>query len=532
MPEAGSTASPETGHPRRWIILGVLVLSLIVVVLDNTVLNVAMKTIADPKEGLGANQAELEWAINSYTLVFAGLLFTFGVIGDRIGRKRMLQAGLLLFGLTSVASAFAQNPDQLIWARAGMGIGAAAIMPATLSILTNVFAPSDRARAIGIWSGAVGIGVAIGPIIGGTLLEHFWWGSVFLINAPVVVIALLAIWFIAPESRNPVRVRLDFGGVILSIVGLVSLTFGIIERGETGDWGQFGVWGPTALGVLVLAAFVLYERRIAHPALDVRLFKERRFASASAVITLVFFGGMGLMFFMTFYIQIVKGLSPLETGLMFLPFASAMLIFSPLSSGMVKRFGPKAVATGGMTAITLAFAGYILLDADTPLWVMGVMFFVQGAGMSNVMPPAMETIMSAVPREKAGVGSAVANTLRQVGGSLGVAVLGSVLSQLYRGEITPKLPADLPDTGEVDPAESIASTYGVAQGLGPAGKDLLDSATDAFITAMHWTAIVSAMVGVVGIVVAVTLFPRRSAAVAADHRSQNDAKAEPVLVDA
>ncbi|ADD44629.1 MFS transporter [Stackebrandtia nassauensis] len=532
MPQQASPTLPETGHPRRWFILSALVLSLIVVVLDNTVLNVAMKVIADPKEGLGANQAELEWSINSYTLVFAGLLFTFGVIGDRIGRKRMLLAGLVLFGLTSVASAFAQNPEQLIWARAGMGIGAAAIMPATLSILTNVFAPKDRGRAIGIWSGAVGIGIAIGPIIGGALLEQFWWGSVFLINAPVVIIALLAIGFVAPESRNPNKVPLDFGGVILSILGLVSLTYGIIEGGETGDWGQIGVWGPTAFGVVVLAAFVLYERRIAHPALDVRLFKERRFASASAVISLLFFAAMGLMFFMTFYIQIIKGLSPLETGLMFLPFAGAMLIFSPLSAGMVKRFGPKVVATAGMTAITAAFAGYILLDADTPLWVMAVMFFVQGSGMANVMPPAMDTIMGSVPREKSGVGSAVGNTLRQVGGSLGVAVLGSVLSQLYRDDISGKIPAGL-ETGDVDPAESIASTYGVAQQMGPAGRELMNSATDSFIAAMHTTAIVSALVGLAGIIVAVTLFPRRNATPAAPQQRESDDKApQPALVDA
>ncbi|HZE40201.1 MAG TPA: MFS transporter [Stackebrandtia sp.] len=542
-PASIQAETPPEGHPRRWFILGVLVLSLIVVVLDNTVLNVAMKTIADPKDGLGASQSQLEWAVNSYTLVFAGLLFTFGVIGDRVGRKRMAMIGLVLFGLTSVASAFAQDPTQLILARAGMGIGAAAIMPSTLSILTNVFAPKDRGRAIGIWSGAVGIGIAIGPIIGGTLLEHFWWGSVFLINAPVVLVALLAIGFVAPESRNPLKTKIDVVGVLLSIAGLVTLTYGIIEGGDTGDWSLLKVWGPTAGGVILLVAFVLYERMIEFPALDVRLFKERRFSSASAVVALVFFAGMGLMFFMTFYIQIIKNFSPLQTGLLFLPFAGAMLIFSPLSSVMVKRFGPKATATAGMTAITLAFTGYLLLDADTPVWVMGVMFFVQGAGMANVMPPAMNTIMGSLPREKAGVGSAVGNTLRQVGGSIGVAVLGSVLAQLYRSSITPKLPDGMPHKHDV--AESIASSYGAAQQIAHSGapgaaqlsRQLMDNATDAFISAMHTTAIVSASVGVVGILVALILFPRkdRGTGPGGAHERADEAaqgSAEPVLIEA
>ncbi|MGH8794641.1 MAG: MFS transporter [Stackebrandtia sp.] len=533
--EAIGVQTPSRGHPRRWFILSVLVLSLIVVVLDNTILNVAMKTIADPVHGLGASQSQLAWSVNSYTLVFAGLLFTFGVLGDRIGRKRMLLGGLLLFGLTSALSAYAQDPTQLILARAGMGVGAAAIMPATLAILTNVFDPRDRAKAIGIWSGAVGIGVAIGPVVGGTLLEHFWWGSVFLVNVPVVAAALLAIWLVAPESRNPLNVKLDFVGVVLSIVGLVALTYGIIEGGDSADWSRPLVWGSILLGVVVLVAFVLYERSISHPALDVRLFKERRFASASAAIAVVFFAGMGLFFFMTFYLQIVQDLSPLETGLMFLPFAVSMSIFSPLSASLVKRFGPRAVAVVGMSAVTFVFSGYLLLDADSPLWNVVLMFLVQGAGMSLVMPPAMETIMASLPREKAGVGSAVGNTLRQVGGSLGIAVLGSLLSQLYRSDVTGKLESSgLPGLDVDTAAESIASTYGAVQSYGGAGAAVLDSATDSFIAAMHTTAIVSALVGVAGVVLVAVLFPRKEAAApepdTPDEASQ-DRKPEPALAD-
>src|SRR5690242_2095766 len=217
---ADATALPNTGHPRRWAILGVLVVSLLVVVLDNTVLNVAMRVIADPVHGLGATQSQLEWSINSYTLVFAGLLFTAGVLADRYGRRLTLVVGLVLFGLASLASAYAQDPGQLIAARALMGLGAAGVMPATLSIISNVFDPRERARAIGVWAGAVGLAVAIGPVVGGALLERFWWGSVFLINVPIVLAGLAAIAAIVPESRDPRPGRVDVVGVLLSIAGL------------------------------------------------------------------------------------------------------------------------------------------------------------------------------------------------------------------------------------------------------------------------------------------------------------------------
>ncbi len=226
----------QAAQSRRWVILSVLILSLAAIVLDNTVLNIALKTIAEPHTGLGASQSQLEWAINSYTLVFAGLLFTFGVIGDRIGRKRMLMIGMALFGLFSLVSSYAQTPDQLIWARAAMGLGGAAVMPQTLSIITTVFEPRERPRAIGIWASAVGVAIAVGPIVGGLLLDHFWWGSVFLINVPLTAIGIVAIAFLVPESRSPSPGRVDYLGVLLSIAGLVLLIYGIIEGGDSGSW--------------------------------------------------------------------------------------------------------------------------------------------------------------------------------------------------------------------------------------------------------------------------------------------------------
>lgn len=504
--EATQEASPpHTGHPRRWVILGVLVVSLLVVVLDNTILNVALKVLADPVQGLGATQAQLEWSINSYTLVFAGLLFTFGVLGDRLGRKRMLLAGLALLGLSSLASAYAQDPGQLIAARALMGLSAAAIMPVTLSIISNVFDPRERARAIGIWAGAVGLGIAIGPITGGFLLEHFWWGSIFLVNVPVVAGGLLAITVLVPDSRDPHPGRPDLVGMALSIVGLVALVYGIIDGGEHG-FDRPAVWATIAGGVAVLSAFIAWERRTRHPSLDVRLFRDPRFSTAIGVIALVFFAALGVLFFMSFFLQLVRQYSPLEAGALMLPFALAQLIFAPRSAAMVTRFGAKAVSAVGLTLSALALAGWLIVDADTPIWVVGVMFFVQGVGMANVMPPAMESILSTLPRERAGVGSAVANTARQVGGALGIAVLGTVVMTVYRNQIEPSLAA-VPAPARDGARESIAGAYAVAERLDQPG--LVPPANDAFLAAMHTAAGVSAVIAAVAVLVVLRWLPGR-----------------------
>src|SRR5437868_1504087 len=334
----------ESGHPKRWTILGVLIFSLLVVVLDNTILNTALKVIADPVQGLGASQSELEWAINAYTLVFAGLLFTFGVIGARTGRKRMLRIGMALFGLASLVSAYAQDPTQLIFARAFMGVGGAAIMPATLAIISNVFPARERGKAIGVWAGGVGLAVAIGPITGGLLIEHFWWGSIFLVNLPIVIIAMVLITFIVPESRDPRPAKLDPIGVVLSVIGLVALTFGIIRGGELATVTSVEVYGPTLFGVAVLALFTWWERRIDHPVFDVGHFADIRFSTAIAMIGVVFFTMMGGMFFLVFYLQSVRGLTPLQAGTMMIPFAAAQLIFAPQSQKVTALLGAKAAA--------------------------------------------------------------------------------------------------------------------------------------------------------------------------------------------
>ncbi len=495
----------RTIHERRWGILGVLVVALLVVVLDNTVLNVALKTI---QEDLAATQSQLAWSINSYTLVFAGLLFTFGLLGDRFGRKQMLIIGLVLFGLASLASAYAQSPDQLIVARALMGIGAAAVLPSTLSIITNVFEPQERGKAIGIWSASVGLGVVLGPVVGGALLEQFWWGSVFLINVPVVLLGIGLVSWLVPESRNPSPGRLDPVGVLLSIVGLALLTYGIIEGGEQGSLTSPEVLATTLGGVAVLIAFVAYELRSDHPALDIRLFRNPSFSASVGAIGLVFFAAFGLLFFMTFYLQLVRGYSPLETGLLYLPFASAQLLFAPLSGSLVNRFGTRAVAAFGLFLVAVTMAVITQFDADTSLWVLGATFFVQGAGMANVLPPVTTAVMGAVPREKAGVGSAMTNTVRQVGGALGVAVLGSLLAAQYRDGVAPAL-GSLPAGARDAAGESLGSTLAAADQAAPQlAAQIREAAVPAFIDGMHLAAFVATGVAALGMLFVLRWMPR------------------------
>ncbi|HKB30635.1 MAG TPA: MFS transporter [Streptosporangiaceae bacterium] len=503
---AGSIAAGERIHRRRWYILSVLVVGLLVIVLDNTVLNIALKTIADPRGGLGATQSQLEWAINSYTLMFAGLLFTFGVLGDRIGRRRMLIIGLLLFGVASLLSAYSHTPDQLILARAAMGFGGAAVMPQTLSIISNVFDPRERGRAIAIWAAAVGGGIAIGPVLGGLLLDHFWWGSVFLINVPIAAVGALLVLLIVPESRNPDPGKVDAVGVLLSIAGLVLVVYGIIQGGDTGSWVRPDVLGPVFVGLAVLGLFGWHESRISHPSLDVRLFRDPRLSASVGAIGLVFFALAGAIFFISFYLQNVRGYSPLHAGLLTLPLAAGQMLFSPRSATLVHRFGAKAVTTVGLLMVASALAGYFLLGVDTPIWVLGVIFFVQGAGMANVMPPATEAVMSVLPRERAGAGSSLNNTARQVAVALGVAVLGSILAQVYRGQLSPHL-AGIPASARSTASASIAGAQAVAQQLGPSGSRLLAPASDAFVQAMHVTTLISAAIALVGATVVFVWMP-------------------------
>ncbi|WP_328496722.1 MFS transporter [Streptomyces sp. NBC_00414] len=509
MTTPADTASriPEAVHRRRWAILGVLMLSLLIVVLDNSILNVAIKTISTPAPtGLGATQSELEWAINSYTLVFAGLLFSAGLLGDRLGRKKVLLGGLLVFGIGSALAASSGSPVELISFRAVMGLGAAFVMPATLAVLMNVFERDEQPKAIGIWAGGVGLAIAIGPITGGVLLDHFWWGSVFLINVPIVIVALgLMIWLV-PDSRDPKPGRIDPVGVVLSVIGLVLLVYGIIKGGQLADFTDVKVLATIGAGLAVLVGFVVHEKRSDHPSIDIDYFRNKVFSAAISAIALVFFALMGVTFFSVFYTQSVRGYSPLQTGLLMLPLAVAQLVFAPRARLVVDRFGNRATTTAGMLTIAAMLAAFAALEADTPIWILEVIFFLMGAGMAHIMTPTSVVIMQALPREKAGSASALSNTFRQVGGALGIAVLGSVLSAAYRSGIEDKLPP----AARHEAGESIEATLGFAAKLGPKGDALIAPANDAFLHAMHVTALCGAGVAVVGALVVYLFLPGRT----------------------
>lgn len=505
-------------HERRWYILGVLVICLLVVILDNTILNVALKTI---QQELGATQSQMEWAINSYTLVFAGLLFTWGVLGDRFGRKRLLLAGMLMFGAASALSAFSTSPGQLVATRALMGIGAAAVQPQTLSIITNVFEPRERGRAIGIWAGFSGLAIALGPVTGGFLLEHFWWGSIFLVNVPIVAVGVTAILLLVPESKDPAPKRIDPLGVALSIAGLVAFVYGIIKGGETTEWTSTQVLGPLLGGLALLAVFALVEARSSHPSLDVTLFRNPRFTAAGIAVAMAFFAMSGSTFYLSFYLQAVREYSPLKAGLLIVPSAAAIMLSAPRSAALVRRFGARIVVATGVFTVACALGFYVFVQNDSPLWMVEIGLVLMGLGMGNVMAPATESIMSAVPRDKAGAGSAVNNTVRQVGGALGVAILGSVMSSSYRGAIGSSVDV-LPVRFRDSAGESIGGTMeavgrtseAVRHGTLPPEAahglpGLVDAARDSFAHAMHVTSVWSFAFAAVGAVVVAVFLPGR-----------------------
>jgi MFS transporter, DHA2 family, multidrug resistance protein len=504
------------GHPRRWAILGVLVTSLLVVVLDNTILNVALKTI---QISLSATQSELVWAINSYIVVFAALLFTWGVLGDRYGRKRILVIGLLLFGVASALSAFAASPTQLIVFRGLMGIGAAAVLPVTLAIITVIFPSSERGRAVGLWAGAVGAAIAIGPILGGFLLEHFWWGSVFLVNVPVVILGVAGILALVPETRDPTPRGIDPIGVPISIVGLLMLVYGIVHGGDTRDWSSLGVLGWIVAGIVVLAVFVVYEIRSRHPSLDIALFRNADFSVALTAVSLTFFALMGSTFFLVFYLQVVRGLSPLEAGLCSIPVAVGQLLSAPFSATLVARFGARTVMTSGLTLVVMAFALLLFIEVETPLWIFLVTYALIGLGMGATVAPATTRILAALPPHRAGAGSAVQNTMRQVGGALGVAILGSVLSTVYGNQVLAAVGV-LPASTASAASDSVGSTYEIAAQLvregvltEAQGGALTDAANAAFIDAMNVVTIIVIAVLVTAAAVVFFLLPRHADAV-------------------
>ncbi|MCZ3387801.1 MAG: MFS transporter [Actinomycetia bacterium] len=506
------------GHPRRWAILGVLLVSLLIVVLDNTVLNIALPTI---QRDLAATPGELVWAVDAYILAFAALLFTWGVLGDKYGRRRILLIGLTLFAIASAICAFSVNTHMLIGFRAVMGVGGAAVLPVTLAIITVVFPREERGKAIGIWAGAVGGAVALGPVLGGLLLQHpewsEWltgnaWGSVFLINVPIIAVGIFGIIRVVPETQNPNPKRLDVGGLFVSAVGLFLLVFGIIHASEAGTWIDPLVLGPVVAGVGILTVFVLMEARSDHPSFDVSLFGNRGFAVSLAAVSLAFFALSGIMFTLPFFLQVLRGFDTLQAGLCFIPFAVGQLLAAPRSAKVVGRFGYRPVMTIGLVAVGGACLGIAAMDVETPLWMILTVFFAFGFGMGNVMAPASTLIQNSLPLPQAGAGSAVQNTVRQVGGALGVAVIGTLLATTYAAAANETL-ADLPDQARVTASTSIVATDVVLDAEIDAGlpadqaEALRAAAYQDFLDATQLTSLISAGIVALAALIVILFLP-------------------------
>src|SRR5438270_5604972 len=459
------TEHRQAGAPpdsRRWWTLAVLCLSLLMVVVGNTALNVAIPTLV---RKIGATDTQLQWIVDAYSLVFAGLLLTCGALGDRFGRKGALNIGLAIFGTGSFLAGISNTANQLIICRAIMGMGGAFVMPATLSILTNVFPVHERARAIAIWAGVAGAGGAIGPITSGYLLAHFSWGSVFFINLPVVAVALIGGKFLVPTSRDPDRIPLDPVGSVLTIVGLAALLYGIIEAPIRG-WTDAHTVAAFVLAVVVLAEFAIWEWRNPHPMLDLNFFKRKRFTGGSTAITLVFFGMFGMFFLITQYLQFVHGWTPLGAGVRLLPFAVVMMITAPLSARVAERIGTKTTVAIGLAVASAGLVVASRLQVNSGYGLVAIAFVVMAFGFAMTMPSSTASILSSLPMGKQGVGSAVNDTTRELGGALGVAVMGSIFATRYTSALGSL--SQLPKAAQQAARSSVGGAIEVGQRIGGA----------------------------------------------------------------
>jgi EmrB/QacA subfamily drug resistance transporter len=422
----------EQIHARRWATLTVLCLSLLVIVVDSSIVNVALPTLV---RRLHASTASLQWVADAYTLAMAGLLLSLGSLGDRIGRHRTLAGGLVVFGVGSGLAGLAGSAETLIAFRVVMGIGAAAIMPATLSLLTNVFTvPAERAKAIALWSAVSGLGVAIGPTLGGWLLEHFSWGSIFTVNLPIVAVALIAGRLFVPPSKNPHAQPLDPIGLVTSIVGVVAVVYAIIEA-PTYGWLSTRTLVVALAGGAVLAGWVVFELRSSHPMVDLRVFRNARFSAASFSVTMVFLALFGWLFLFTQQMQFVLGYNTLQAGVRALPFAITIGAISQPAARLAGRVGTKTVVSSGLAIMAAGFGLMATSTAHTGYTSLLVASIIIAGGIGLAMAPATESIMGSLPPAQAGVGSAVNDTTRSLGGALGVAVMGSVASSVFTGQL-------------------------------------------------------------------------------------------------
>jgi EmrB/QacA subfamily drug resistance transporter len=502
-----STRTPVfKDHPIAALV--VICLSVFVISVDATIVNVALPTLS---RELDADTAQLQWIVDAYTLVMAGLMLSAGSLSDRFGRRGWLSAGLALFAITSAFAAQVNSADALIAARAAMGVGAAVIFPTTLSLITNIFTdPGKRAKAIGLWAAMVGVGVAAGPISGGWLLEHFSWGSVFMVNVPVAAAAIIGGVLFVPTSRDPAAPPVDVPGLILSSIGITALVYTVIEAPNWG-WGGAHTAAGFAVSVVVLAVFALWERRTPHPMLDVSVFFNRRFSGGSLAVTAGFLTLFGFIFVITQYFQFIKGYSAFETGVRLLPVAISIAVASIVGPRIVERVGTTAVVTGGLATFAAGLAWASTADEATPYIQIALQMVLLGGGLGLTTAPATESIMGSLSADKAGVGSAVNDTTRELGGTLGVAIVGSVFASIYSSRLSGSTAlASLPAEARVTMERSMAAAQRVIGQL-PQGvvSDVRAAVNTAFLDGLQMGSLVSAGIALGAAFIVAWLLPAR-----------------------
>ena len=504
----GPMTDPDDGggHPRRWLILAILNLSLVLIVAGVSSLNLAIPSI---QRALDATASELVWINASYSLVFAGLLLPAGALGDRYGRRGALQIGLGVFIASALLATLSKDPSQLIALRGLMGVGAALTMPATLSIITIIFPPDERAKAIAIWSGFAGAGGAIGILGSGLLLKWFWWGSVFLINVPIAALAIVLVSIYVPTSKDDAERPLDPAGSLLSMAGLVALVYGLVQGPEFG-WTDGVVIGAFVASVVLLVGWVRVELAQRDPLLDPRLFRIRQFSMGSFAVTSAFLVMFGMFFILTQYLQFVLGYSALEAAVRTLPFAGTMVVVAPNGPRLAARIGRGQIIALGMAIAAVGCAWLALLQADTGYPLIAPAIVIMAGGMALAFPAATESIVTSLPQSKAGVASAMNDTTREVGGAIGIALLGTLLSSGYRrglGDAVDVLPPAAAEAAE----DNIGAALAIAADL-PGGEALADAARDAFVDGMRISMLVGAVVLVVAAGLVGRYFPRHETA--------------------
>ena len=496
------------GHPVA--ALAVICLSVFVISVDATIVNVALPTLS---RDLSADTAQLQWIVDAYTLVMSGLLLSVGSLSDRYGRRGWLNSGLALFAITSAIAAQVNSADSLIAARAAMGVGAAVIFPTTLGLITNIFTdPVRRAKAIGLWAAMVGVGVAVGPISGGWLLDHFSWGSIFLVNVPTAMVAIVGGILFVPTSRDPATPPVDLPGLLLSAVGVTTLVYTVIEAPGWG-WSSTRAAVGFTMAAIVLAAFAVWERRSAHPMLDVTVFFNRRFSGGSLAVTAGFLTLFGFIFVITQYFQFIKNYSAFEAGVRLLPVAISIAVASILGPQLVERLGTTAVVAGGLAVFATGLAWASTVDAATPYREIAMQMLLLGSGLGLTTAPATEAIMGSLSADNAGVGSAVNDTTRELGGTLGVAIVGSVFASIYSGHLgSASALAGIPVKVRSAMQHSMAVAHGVIE-QSPVGRivGVRDAVNHAFLDGLQVGSLVCAGIALVAAGVVAVLLPARAA---------------------